>query len=130
VPRRPDGLPPSGPGAQSILSLEKSKAEHSPKSDAPARSRQFTRLVELRAYSIWDRSGRPQGKAGEAVKERNWTEAERQIIDEINARAYEIWKGQGSPVGAAGEAVSEANRRAAEVELLKKIEVDSKPPKQ
>jgi hypothetical protein len=88
----------------------------------------LTRLVELRAYRIWERSGRPQGKAGEAVKERNWIEAERQIGGEVNARAYELWVKQGCPVGAAGEAVSESNRHAAEVKLLKEIEHDSSRP--
>src|SRR5262249_8732272 len=45
----------------------------------PGRSREFRRLVELRAYVIWDRSGRPEGAAGDAVEKKNWLEAERQI---------------------------------------------------
>jgi Protein of unknown function (DUF2934) len=116
------------PEQQPPIVTEKPDAQLSPKSDAPVRSRELTRLVELRAYSIWDQSGRPQGHAGEAVKERNWIEAERQVGSEVNARAYKIWLRQGSPVGAAGEAVSEANRHAAESELLREIEKDSHNP--
>jgi hypothetical protein len=103
-------------------------AQVSPRPAAPARSREFTRLVEVRAYRIWERSGRPRGKAGEAVKERNWIKAEQEIGDEVNSRAYEMWVKQGCPVGAAGEAVSESNRRAAEVKLLKEMENDSSHP--
>jgi eukaryotic-like serine/threonine-protein kinase len=116
------------PEQQPPIVTEKPDAQLSPKSDAPVRSSGFTRLVELRAYSIWDQSGRPQGHAGEAVKERNWIEAERQVGNEVNARAYKIWLRQGSPVGAAGEAVSEANRHAAAAELLREIEKDSHHP--
>jgi hypothetical protein len=116
------------PVHQPPIATMKPDAQVRPRPDAPARSRESTRLVELRAYRIWERSGRPQGKAGEAVKERNWIEAERQIGDEVNARAYEIWVKQGCPVGAAGEAVSESNRHAAEVKMLEEIEHDSSRP--
>ena len=85
------------PVHQPPIATMKPDAQISPRPDAPARSRELTRLVELRAYRIWERSGRPQGKAGEAVKERNWIEAERQIGDEVNARAYEIWEQAGLP---------------------------------
>jgi serine/threonine protein kinase len=88
------------------------------------RSPEYNRLVELRAYVIWDRTGRPMGKAGEAVKQTNWLEAERQIRDEVDARAFRIWEKQGRPTGAAGEAVSESNRRAAEIELLQETEAE------
>ena len=80
--------------------------------------------MELRAYTIWDRGGRPTGPAGEAVKEKNWLEAERQIRDEVKARAYRIWEKQGRPTGAAGEAVREKNLRAAEAELLQETEAE------
>jgi serine/threonine protein kinase len=93
-----------------------------PPARPPERSREFTRLVELRAYSIWDRGGRPTGAAGEAVKEKNWFEAERQIGAEVDARAYRIWEEQGRPTGAAGEAVRESNHRAAEAALLREVE--------
>jgi hypothetical protein len=86
------------------------------------RSREFTRLVELRAYSIWHRSGRPTGPAGDAVELKNWLEAERQIRDEVATRAYHIWERQGRPTGAAGEAVWEKNLRSAEAELLRETE--------
>ena len=100
----------------------------SPQAKAPERSPEFNRLVELRAYTIWDRSGRPTGPAGEAVKEKNWLEAERQIRDEVKARAYQIWEKQGRPTGAAGEAVREKNMRAAEAELLKETEDGAASP--
>jgi eukaryotic-like serine/threonine-protein kinase len=90
----------------------------------PERSREFTRLVELRAYLIWHRSGRPMGPAGEAVKEKNWLEAERQIGDEVAARAYQIWERQGRPTGPAGESVREKNFREAEAELLQETEAE------
>jgi serine/threonine protein kinase len=85
---------------------------------APKRSAEFEKLVKLRAYVIWVQSGRPQGKAGEAVKEKNWTEAESQILKEVECRAYKIWEQQGSPTAEAGEVVREQNMRAGEVQLL------------
>jgi hypothetical protein len=88
----------------------------------PARSPEFTRLVELRAYCIWHESGRPTGEAGEAVKEKNWLEAERKVTKQVEDRAYQLWEGQGRPTGKAGEAVRESNRRAAETELLREAE--------
>jgi serine/threonine protein kinase len=95
-----------------------------PQAKTPERSREFTRLVELRAYMIWYRSGRPTGPAGEAVKEKNWLEAERQIRQEVEARAYQIWERQGRPTGAAGESVRETNLRSAEAELLQQTAED------
>ena len=93
-----------------------------PAAKAPEHSAEFQRLVELRAYVIWVNCGRPTGKAGESVKEKNWLEAERQILDEVKARAFTIWVQQGRPLGAAGEAVSEQNMRAAEAQLLEETE--------
>jgi eukaryotic-like serine/threonine-protein kinase len=116
------------PVHQRPIAPKEPDARLSPRPDAPARSRELTRLLELRAYRIWERSGRPKGQAGEAVKMRNWLEAERQVGDEISAKAYRIWERQGCPVGAAGEAVRETNRHTAEVELLKEIEYDSRHP--
>ena len=78
-------------------------SERSRHRESPERSPECNRLVELRAYAIWDRIGRPVGQAGEAVREQNWKAAERQIQDEVKARAYKIWVKQGSPTGAAGE---------------------------
>ena len=48
------------------------------------------------------------------MKEKNWLEAERQILNEVKDRAFQIWDQQGRPTGAAGEAVREKNMRAAE----------------
>jgi eukaryotic-like serine/threonine-protein kinase len=115
---RPSKHPPTAnpipPGA--------AKAAKEPPETAPEPSREFRRLVELRAYSIWDRSGRPTGRAGAAVEVKNWLEAERQIRDAVRARAYQIWERQGRPTGAAGEAVREKNLRSAEAELLRETE--------
>ncbi|HEX3448949.1 MAG TPA: DUF2934 domain-containing protein, partial [Isosphaeraceae bacterium] len=91
----------------------------------PAPSEQsadFKRLVELRAYMIWIRRGRPMGPAGDAVKEENWLEAERQITREVKARADVMWDQQGRPSGPAGEAVCEKNMRTAAAALLKETE--------
>jgi serine/threonine protein kinase len=88
----------------------------------PDHSPEFIQLTRLRAYRIWDEEGRPQGKAGEAVKDTNWSEAERQIDAEVKARAYQLWEEQGRPEGAAGEAVREKNLRDAELQLLKETE--------
>ena len=93
-------------------------------SKAPARSPEFQRLVELRAYAIWVGQGRPEGLAGELVREKNWTEAETQIENQIKCRAFIIWQKQGRPTGAAGESVADKNMRAAERELLKETEDD------
>jgi serine/threonine protein kinase len=95
------------------------KVTSQPAAKTRQRSQEFTQLVELRAYSIWHRAGRPTGAPGAAVKEKNWLKAERQIGDEVDARAYRIWEGQGRPTGAAGEAVRERNRQAAAAELLR-----------
>jgi eukaryotic-like serine/threonine-protein kinase len=89
---------------------------------APERSREYTQLVEKRAYKIWHDSGRPMGPAGELVKEKNWKQAEHEIGKELEFRAFTIWVKQGRPEGAAGAAVSEKNMRSAEVELLKETE--------
>jgi serine/threonine-protein kinase len=94
------------------------KPAEGPPEKAPERSKIFTHLVELRAYSIWHRQGRPEGPAGKAVEVKNWLEAERQIREEVGTRAYHIWERQGSPTGEAGEAVREKNLRSAEEELL------------
>jgi hypothetical protein len=97
-----------------------------PRNEAAAapshRSAEFTRLTELRAYRLWVDEGRPEGKAGEAVKEKNWSDAEKQIDAEVKTRAFRIWEQQGRPTGPDGEAKSEQNRRAAERELLKETE--------
>lgn len=100
------------------------KAADEPESRAPERSPEFSRLVELRAYLIWHRSGRPTGPAGEAVKDKNWLEAEQQIREEVQRRAYRIWESQGSPTGEAGEALREKNLREAEAELLEETEAE------
>ena len=86
------------------------------------RSAEFKRLTELRAYRIWNESGRPRGNAGEAAKEKNWAEAERQIEAEVKTRAYAIWEEEGRPTGPEGDAVREKNLHSAEVQLLKETE--------
>jgi serine/threonine protein kinase len=107
--------------ANPLLSKEMRKPSDPP-AKPPERSADFKRLVELRAYTIWFKHGRPTGKAGEAVKEKNWLEAERQILEEVKARAFKIWDEQGRPGAEAGEAVREKNMRAAEAQLLKETE--------
>ena len=92
-----------------------------PPAKAPERSAEFKRLVELRAYVIWVNRGRPTGQAGESVKEKNWLEAERQILRKSKP-GFKIWDQQGRPTGEAGEAVREKNMRAAEAPLLKETE--------
>jgi eukaryotic-like serine/threonine-protein kinase len=100
------------------------KAADDPQEKAREESPEFTRLVELRAYTLWDHAGRPVGPAGEAMKEKNWIEAERQIRDEVLARAYHIWEKQGRPTGAAGASVKDKNIRSAEAELLQETEAE------
>ena len=113
---KPELHPPLAP------SEPKKPAQDGPK--APVRSGDFNRMVELRAYKIWDGQGRPTGEAGERVKEENWHEAERQIENEVKSRAFTIWVKQGRPAGEAGVAVRDKNMRAAEAELLKETEDD------
>ncbi len=91
---------------------------------APARSPEYQKLVEFRAYAIWVARGRLTGLAGELAREKNWAEADAQIEDEVKRRAFTIWEKQGRPTGAAGDAVTEKNMREAERELLKETEVE------
>ena len=100
------------------VSVEPAKTTPAP-TPAPVRSPEFAKLVELRAYAIWHRMGRPEGQAGDEVRMKNWIEAERQIEDEVKARAFQIWVEQGRPTGAAGASLREKNMRAAEEALLK-----------
>jgi eukaryotic-like serine/threonine-protein kinase len=93
-----------------------------PPARAAERSAEFTKLVEKRAYKLWVDRGRPEGPEGEAMKEKNWLDAESQILDEVKARAFKIWDQQGRPAEAAGETVRELNMRAAEAQLLKETE--------
>jgi serine/threonine protein kinase len=118
------GLVPDRTTANPPAPADPAKAPNDPPAKAPERSEARTELVRLRAYTIWHRSGRPTGPAGEAVKEKNWLEAERQIRDEVDARAYQIWEKQGRPAGPAGESIREKNQRAAEVELLDETEAE------
>jgi hypothetical protein len=92
------------------------------KPDSAARSPELTKLIQLRAYKIWIDLGRPSGKAGEAVKERNWMQAEKRVEMDVNARAFQLWERQGRPTGAEGEAAGRKNRHDAEVQLLNETE--------
>ncbi len=94
--------------------------------DSLATSPELRKLVELRAYKIWVDVGSPTGKLGEAVKDRNWADAEKQIKAEVDARAYQLWVQQGSPVGPDGESASKRNRHEAVIQLLKEIEQQSR----
>ena len=111
----------ASPSANPVEPKEATKLPDPP-AKPPEQSPDFKRLVQLRAYVIWVERGRPKGRAGEAVKEKNWLEAERQIQDEVGDRAFKIWEKQGSPTAAAGEAVREKNARTAETQLLKETE--------
>jgi serine/threonine protein kinase len=91
-------------------------------SESVEQSADYKWLVEKRAYLIWVGRGRPTGPAGEAVKDQNWHEAERQIANEVKARAFEIWDKQGRPTGLAGEAVSVKNMLAAAADLVRTTE--------
>jgi serine/threonine protein kinase len=108
--------PPPTPSAENATERTAAPPAEAPR---PPRTPEFHKLVELRAYKLWLEEGRP---AGTAVKERNWTEAERQIEELVAARAYELWVSQGSPSGAAGEAVREQNQRKAVAQLLEETE--------
>ena len=113
---------PPNPLAAAAVPVAVAQKPAEPPAAPPEQSADFKRLVELRAYVIWIVQGRPTGPAGEAVKEENWQNAERQITNEVKARAYEIWNQQGRPTGPAGEAVCDKNMRAAEAALLKETE--------
>jgi serine/threonine protein kinase len=115
------------PAADPAPPLQAEAAKEQARAKAPERSKAFTRLVERRAYAIWVRQGRPEGKEGKAVELKNWLEAESQVRDEVGARAYRIWERKGRPEGAAGEAVREKNLREAEDELLKETEGEGIP---
>ena len=93
-----------------------------PPAKAPRSPSSCSALMELRAYKLWVERGRLKGKAGESMREKNWLDAEHQILEEVEARAFKIWDEQGRPSAAAGEAVRELNRRAAEAQLLKETD--------
>ena len=116
--QQPQALNPLAPLPDPLQGAQKPAQPPAP----PEQSADFKRLVELRAYMIWIRRGRPTGPAGDAVKEENWLEAERQITTEVKARANVICDQQGRPSGSAGEAVGEKNMRAAAAALLKETE--------
>src|SRR5262249_60674433 len=105
----------------------RAKGASEPRARPPERSPDFTRLVQLRAYSIWHRGGRPTGAAGEAVKEKNWLQAGRQIGDEGDARAHPIWEKQGRPAGGAREAGPEGERPAAPAPPLPGARAERRP---
>jgi hypothetical protein len=109
-------------GANTVKPRIAGKPSAQPAKAAPAQSPEFRRLVELRAYTIWVKRGSPKGRAGDLVRDKNWSEAERQILNEVEKRAFKIWVQQGRPKAAAGEAVREKNMRAAETQLLKETE--------
>ncbi len=113
--------PAAGPGAQT----GKPPTPEGPAAALPAappRSPEFSRMTELRAYRIWVEAGRLTGKVGEALKERNWAEAEKQVNAEVEARAFQFWEQQGRPEGPEGEAASKKNRHTAELQLLQETD--------
>jgi serine/threonine protein kinase len=118
---RQDLNPAAQPGAHSVQTPAEQKSAGAELGPAP-RSPEFTQLTQLRAYRIWVEAGRPTGKAGEAVKEQNWVEAEKQVNAEVEARAFQFWEQQGRPVGPEGEAASKKNRHIAEIQLLQETE--------
>jgi eukaryotic-like serine/threonine-protein kinase len=123
IPQKPalGKLAPTPPAANPVVP-EAVNNPADPPAKTPERSPEFTKLVTLRAYKLWVERGRPEGLEGEAMKDKNWLEAESQILDEVKARAFKIWNEQGRPSAEAGEAVREQNMRAAESQLLKETE--------
>ncbi|MGB0068211.1 MAG: protein kinase [Isosphaeraceae bacterium] len=113
------------PGAQTGAHPGQTPAEQKAAGAEPGpapRSPEFTQLTKLRAYRIWVEGGSPTGQAGEAVKEKNWLEAEKQVNAEVETRAFQFWEQQGRPVGPEGEAASKKNRHIAEIQLLQETE--------
>jgi hypothetical protein len=113
--------PAPGPGAQEG-GPPAQPVPAAPVPDAAPRSSEFNKLIELRAYRIWVDVGSPKGKLGEAVKEKNWAEAEKQVNAEVEARAFQFWQQQGCPIGPPGEDASKKNRHLAEIQLLQETE--------
>jgi eukaryotic-like serine/threonine-protein kinase len=116
-PMPPAPMPPAPmpPAPVTLITQEPPAAPAEPSAD-------YKWLVQKRAYLIWVGRGRPNGLAGEAVKEENWHKAERQIANEVKTRAFQIWDQQGRPTGPAGEAVSAKNMRTAEAALRQETE--------
>ena len=115
---KPDPAPPP---ANPVIPPAINKPPEPPGNPAE-RSPEFKRLVELRAYKLWVDRGRLEGPEGDAMKEKNWLDAESQILEELKARAFKLWDQQGRPSGAAGETVRQLNMRTAEAQLLKETE--------
>ena len=126
---RQDPDPGAQAGAHPAQTPAEQKAAGAEPGPAP-RSPELTKLTELRAYRIWVEGGRPTGQAGEAVREKNWLEAEKQVNAEVAARAFQFWVRQGRPVGPEGEAASKKNWHAAEIQLLQETEEECRrvPP--
>jgi serine/threonine protein kinase len=124
---RPARIAPPSPGkpqaAGAVAAPVKAKPI-APPAPARERSRQLTRLIELRAYALWVKRGSPTGRAGQAAQLPNWLDAEREVVNQVKLRAYDYWVKQGRPTGPAGEAVSEKNMRAAESALLEETEAE------
>jgi serine/threonine protein kinase len=85
----------------------------------PGKPTRHDRLVELWAYCLWLRQGRPTGAEGEAVSGPNRVEAGRLVQAELERRAYQIWIDRGQPEG---EKAKEENWYRAEIELLRETE--------
>jgi len=49
---------------------------------ASSTAESLRRLIEVRAYLIWERDGRPHGRHSE-----HWAQAEKEILGEQNAKA-------------------------------------------
>jgi serine/threonine protein kinase len=128
-----DAAPPGGGTRGPVVRAAAPAQQPAPAAEelprpGPARSPDFIALVKHHSYRLWVEQGSPEGKLGDAVRDKNWHEAERRVEADVNERAYCYWVKQGSPGGAEGEAVSERNRRRAEAELLKEYEATLRKP--
>lgn len=81
-------------------------------------------LKRLRAREIWERRGRPEGRA---VQDDIWFEAAREIEQELKELAYGVWQERGSPEGPAGEAIRDECWHEAERRLYQRLTGGGRP---
>jgi eukaryotic-like serine/threonine-protein kinase len=92
--------------------------------EAPSQhSASMEKLIRARAEALWEAQGKPVGAAGEAVSEKNWSDATKYVESELNRRAYLIWEANGKPEGDEGERLKSVFWQKAEEDWLRELEI-------
>ena len=89
----------AGPEARAVPADASARRLAGAHPEAPPRSPEFQRLVELRAYRDLGGSGRPGGPEGDAVAREDLGRRPRQILEEVHVRAYRSGRNRAVPRG-------------------------------